>query len=95
MKITIRKPENRIYQSDFYSLNPEDHEIMFRETVKELIEIGIDIDKELVKTNGESIKIEKIEYFPKTHSMILIANGQDLPAGTIIKLVKNGTLKIQ
>jgi len=94
MKITIRKPENKLYQSDFYSLNPEDHEIMFRETVRELEKTGIDIGKELVKANGESVKIEKIEYFPKTHSMILVADGQDLPAGTIINLVKNGTLEI-
>jgi hypothetical protein len=95
MKIEIRKPEARIYESDFYSFDPQDHEIMFRETARELEKVGIDIGKELVKPNGESIKIEKIEYFPKTHSMILIADGQDLPAGKIIELVNNGALTIR
>ena len=95
MKVTIREPENKTYQSDFYSLDPAEHEIFYRETVGELEEAGIDIDKEIVKPNGESIKIEKIDWYPAGHTMIIVASGQDLPAGTIIDLVKKGTLTIR
>jgi len=94
MEVTIREPENKTYKSDFYSLNPQEHEIMYREVARDLEEIGIDTGKKLTKPNGESIIIEKIDYFPQTHSMIIVAEGQDLGARTIIDLVKNGTLII-
>jgi len=94
MKITITKPERKVYKSDFYSLNPEEHKMFFAETEEELTKLGIEQNKKLVRPDGVSILITAIEYDPKTNSINIVTENEILSASQIIKLVRNETLTI-
>jgi hypothetical protein len=95
MKLTITvRPKNSVY-GDRYSLNPEDHEIMYRDIIREMERVGLDVGKEIVKPNGQSAKVEKIEMFPQKFAMYVVIAGEDLDARQIIKLLDSKVLTIR
>lgn len=93
MKLTVR-PKDSVYGAR-YSLDPKDHEIMYREIIRELERIGLDVGKEIVKPNGQSAKIEAIEMFPQKFAMYVVLNGEDIDARQIVRLVDSKTLTIK
>ena len=94
MKITITKPERKVYKSDFYSLDPEEHRMFFDEIEEELTKLRIEQNKKLVRPDGGSILITAIEFDPKTNTVNIITENEIFPASKIMELVKNGTLTI-
>jgi len=78
--------------------NEEDNinwEIMYREGVRRLEEAGIDVGKEVVRPDGQSIKIDAVEYDPDRHALYLVAGKEIINATTIARLIEDGTLKIK
>ena len=79
-----------------YSRDPDDWEIMHESTGKDLGRLGIERGTKLTRIIGGSVEIKEIEYYPPYHcTYLMTTDGQDLPAGTVIRLINQGKIKVE
>jgi len=87
MKIRIKEKEEK---------NLGTWELMSRPMVRDLEKAGIKKGKELIRPDGQSTKIDVIEYDPDRHCVYLITEENEyLPSGKIVELVKQGILTVK